>query len=130
MGLLSSRTVRPKISIVLVLLIGGLLSTGCRLFSTDLGRITEHPFRYHGQEVTVQGEVASVRWIPETGTMGFCVVDGADSLLVPTQAPVPREGERVRIAGRIHRDFPVGTSDRIVLLVVPRTAGGSGDVDR
>ena len=102
--------------------------TGCRLFSTDLGKIASDPFRFHGQDVTVQGRVEAVRWIPEVGAMGFRLVDGSDSLLVLTQGRTPAESERVRIAGRVHRSFPVAGTDRVVLLTVSHPERGGGDV--
>jgi hypothetical protein len=104
------------------------LAAGCRLFSSDLGKIASQPFRFHGQEVTVEGRVEAVRWMPQVGAMGFCLVNGADSLLVLTQSTTPAEGEEVRIAGRVHRNFPVGEDERVVLLAIAQPKPGNGDV--
>ena len=104
------------------------LAGGCRLFSSDLGEISARPFRFPGQEVTVEGRVEAVRWMPQVGAMGFRLVDGSDSLLVITQAVPPREGEQVRMPGRVHRSFPVGDGERVVLLVIAPPKPGNGDV--
>jgi len=104
------------------------LAAGCRLFSSDLGEIAAHPFHFHGQEVTVEGRVEAVRWMPQVGAMGVRLVDGSDSLLVITQAVPPREGEHLRIPGRVHRNFPVGEGERVVLLVIAPPRSGNGDV--
>lgn len=104
------------------------LSAGCRLFSSDLGQIASQPFRFHGQEVTVEGRVEAVRWMPPVGSVGFRLVDGTDSLLVLTQASPPEAGDEVRIAGRVHRNFPIGSGERVVLLAIERSRSGNGDV--
>jgi hypothetical protein len=103
------------------------LAAGCRLFSSDLGKIASQPFHFHGQEVTVEGRVEAVRWMPPVGAIGFRLVDGTDSLLVLTQSRPPEEGDEVRVAGRVHRNFPVGEGERVVLLAIARSRSGNGD---
>lgn len=88
----------------------------CRFVSTQLSRIVSAPGKYHGQGVTVSGRVEAIRWIPETGAMGFRLVEGEDSLLVLTLGDPPRSGSRVRLVGQISRRFPVEGRERVVLF--------------
>lgn len=94
------------------------------MFSTDLAQIEASPFRFHGRDVTLEGRAASVRWIPTVGVMGFALVSGTDSLLVLTSGDAPRDGEPVRIEGRVHRKFPVEGRDRVVVLLLDAPRGG------
>jgi hypothetical protein len=107
-----------------ILVLAALSLAGCRFFSTDLARIEADPLRYHGRDVTLEGRVASVRGIPAAGVIGYALVAGSDSLLVLTPGAPPREGETVRIHGRVHRKFPVGERERVVLLVLDAPRGG------
>lgn len=88
----------------------------CRFVSTELSRITASPGKYHGRDVTVSGRVEAVRWLPDTGAIGFRLTDGTDSILVLTLADAPPEGHRVRLPGVVSRRFPVEGQDRLVLL--------------
>jgi acetyl-CoA synthetase len=124
-GVIVARADRPVIAMgVLALVVG---ASGCRLFSSDLGRIVDDPWRFHGQEVTVEGRAEAIRWIPEVGAVGFRIEDGTDSLLVLTQGELPAAGDRVRLEGRVHRSFPVDGEDRVVLVLASRSRPGSGD---
>jgi hypothetical protein len=100
-------------------------AAGCRFVSTQLARIEKAPWKYQGRDVTVAGKVEAVRWLPDTGAIGFRLVDGADSLLVLTLADPPAAGKHLRIAGQVARGFSINGEPRVVLLY--RIGAGSGE---
>jgi hypothetical protein len=104
------------LSLLAAVALGAVLGCGCRFVSTAVGRIIREPYKYQGTEVTVAGRVEAPRWMSAVGAVGFCVVDGRDSLLVLTLHDPPPAGTRVRLQGRFLRRFPVAGTERMVLL--------------
>jgi hypothetical protein len=101
-----------------------LATAGCRFVSTPIGRVLAHPHRHQGTEITVAGRVEAVRWVAETGAVGFRLVDGSDSLLVLTLEPAPPAGRRARLQGHFIRNFPLAGGARPVLLYKTGANGG------
>ena len=101
-----------------------LLLTGCHFVSTSVGRVLRHPQKYQGSDVTVAGRVEAVRWVAETATPGFRLVDGSDSLLVLTLEVPPPVGARARLNGHFIRNFPLDGGERPVLLYKTGPNGG------
>lgn len=108
-----------------------LIAAGCRWGSTDLERIAEDPFRYHAQSVTVKGVVVWSGPLPLVGMDAFELEEGSAKLLVLSNRPSPRTGERIKVAGTLEAAFDLGDRTAPVLLDEdpgPKGNGGASDV--
>ena len=98
-----------------VLLLAAALAWGCAaLFATKIGDIQKAPGQWDGRTVTVAGKV--------TGTHNLLVVkyyqvdDGTGEIAVVTQSALPKEGENVRVKGRVEQAFALGTAHVVVIV--------------
>jgi hypothetical protein len=100
------------------LLLGGLLVAGCSsIFATKIADIVADPRKYEGTEVTVAGEVTDTTNL--LFAKYFAVSDGSGEIIVVTERPLPREGEKVSVKGTVHEAFAIG--DNRLLVVKERT---------
>jgi hypothetical protein len=87
------------------------------MFATRIGDILKSPGAYEGKEVTVEGKV--------TATHNLLVVkyyqvdDGTGEIAVVTESALPKEGEAVRVKGRVSQAFAIGSSRLIVIVEKP-----------
>ncbi|MDD5562700.1 MAG: hypothetical protein PHQ91_03220 [Thermoanaerobaculaceae bacterium] len=100
------------------LLLGAALAWGCAaLFATKIGDIQKAPGQWDGRTVTVAGKV--------TGTHNLLVVkyyqvdDGTGEIAVVTQSALPKEGENVRVKGRVEQAFALGSAHVVVIVETP-----------
>lgn len=100
------------------LLLGAALACGCAaLFATRIGDIEKSPGRWDGRTVTIAGKV--------TGTHNLLVVkyyqvdDGTGEIAVVTQDGLPKEGDHVRVKGRVEQAFAIGTAHLVVIVEEP-----------
>jgi aspartyl/asparaginyl-tRNA synthetase len=88
---------------------------GCSgLFSTKIKDILQHPRDFDGRTVTIAGEVkesANLLFIKY-----FIVRDDTGEITVVTDKAVPRQGEKVRVTGRVNQAFAIGEKNVIVIM--------------
>ncbi len=103
---------------VRALLLGAALACGCAaLFATKIGDIQKEPGRWDGRTVTIAGKV--------TGTHNLLVVkyyqvdDGTGDIAVVTNSALPKEGDQVRVKGRVEQAFALGSAHVVVIVEQP-----------
>jgi aspartyl/asparaginyl-tRNA synthetase len=88
---------------------------GCTgLFTTKIKDILQHPRDFDGRTVTIAGEVkesANILFIKY-----FIVQDDTGEITVVTNRAVPRQGDKVRVTGRVNQAFAIG--DKSVVAIV------------
>jgi len=93
----------------------GLLLSGCsHLFSTPINKILENPRDYGGKTVTVVGEVTEVNSL--VFLKYFVVKDNTGEITVITKRPLPREGEKITVKGKVQEAFSIGDKQLIVIV--------------
>lgn len=93
------------------------LAVGCRsLFATKIADIVADPRKYDGREVTIAGQVTDTTNL--LVARFFTVSDGTGEIVVVTERPLPRQGERITVTGTVHEAFALG--DRHLLVVKER----------
>ena len=103
-----------RIVLGLVLMSAAACST---LFATKIGEILKAPGAYEGKEVSIAGKV--------TGTHNLVVVkyyqvdDGSGEIAVVTENALPKEGEKVRVKGRVNEAFSLGSARLVVIVESP-----------
>lgn len=83
------------------------------LFATKIGTIKADPRKFEGKTVTIQGTVtasANLLFIK-----GYWVEDDTGKLVVVTEEPVPAEGAKVTVTGKITQALAVGSSSTLIL---------------
>ncbi len=107
---------RQKYSILLILVLSGLVMTGCE--QKSINQIKAEPDRYAKREVVVVGTVT--RSISVLGKGAYEVEDGTGKLWVVSKAGVPREGARIAVKGKIRDAFNLS---EVVKLPEPISSG-------
>ena len=102
-------------SIILASLLVFALS--CGWFPTRIGDILAHPRDYDGKSVTVSGTVSRAIGVGRVRT--FVVADETGSIRVITERAVPRDGEQVRIRGRVEQSFVLLDESLVVIHEEP-----------
>lgn len=112
-----SRTARyiGRISLCFALLATFVLS--CGWFPTRIGEILAHPRDYDGRTVTVSGTVSRAIGVGRVRT--FVVADETGSIRVITERAVPRDGEQVRVRGRVEQSFVLLGESLVVIHEEP-----------
>jgi hypothetical protein len=85
-----------------------------RLFATRIGEIKAHPDGYNGRHVTIVGTVT--RSVNLLFVKYFTVKDGSGEIAVVTDRPLPGEGKRITVKGRVNRAFAIGS--KVVEVIV------------
>jgi hypothetical protein len=94
-----------------------LVSCGA-LFTTKIADIKRSPAQYDGKSVVVAGSV--------TGSANlllikfFKVKDSTDEITVVTDAALPKEGDTVRVKGKVNQAFALGSNRLVVIVEEPR----------
>ncbi|HET9699802.1 MAG TPA: OB-fold nucleic acid binding domain-containing protein [Burkholderiales bacterium] len=82
--------------------------------ATDIGSILDNPRKYADQTVTVSGDVR------DTFGLGalkyYTVTDRTGSIRVMTERPLPKQGEHIRVTGRVEEAFSFGSQTSVVLV--------------
>ncbi|MFI5143348.1 MAG: hypothetical protein ACHQQS_16040 [Thermoanaerobaculales bacterium] len=101
-----------------MLLAGVVLAVACGgLFTTRIADIKGASAKYDGEKVTIAGEV--------TGSVNLFVVkfykvsDGTGEIAVVTQSPLPKDGDKVRVRGKVQQAFAIGPDRMLVLVEEP-----------
>lgn len=109
---------RPR-RLALGMVAGGVLLAGCSsLFATKIGDILADPRRYDGREVTIAGTVTDTTNL--LVAKFFTVEDRTGKIVVVTERPLPREGDRITVTGVVHEAFAIG--DQRLVVVKERQA--------
>ena len=89
----------------------------CGLFTTKIADIKAAPQRYEGQTVTIAGNVTSTTNL--LMVKYYKVSDGTGEMIVVTQSPLPKEGDKVRAKGTVKTEFAIGPNRVMVLVEEP-----------
>lgn len=110
-----NRQVRSRL---IVLAVAAALIAACStLFAAKIGDILASPGAYEGKDVTIAGKV--------TATHNLLVVkyyqvdDGSGEIAVVTNSALPKEGDKVRVKGRVNQAFAIGSTRLIVIVEEP-----------
>lgn len=96
--------------VALMALVAGLVvTTAC---STPIGDLKANPGKYQDKTVTIEGTVTASAKV--LFVSGFTVEDSSGTILVVPKGAVPREGEVVKVRGRVEQLFAVGSSATVV----------------
>jgi hypothetical protein len=92
-----------------------LLLVGCSgLFATPIKKILDNPRDYSDKPVRISGEVAGVFSL--FVVKYFVVKDKTGEIIVDTKRPMPTEGTKVTINGKVHEAFSLGEKQLIVIV--------------
>ena len=95
-----------------------MLATACAaVFATEIGDIQKSPGTYDGKAVTISGKVTSTHNL--LVVKYYQVDDGTGEIAVVTDSALPKEGESVRVKGRVNQAFALGTARLVVILEEP-----------
>jgi hypothetical protein len=89
------------------------------LFATKIGDIKKAPSSYEGQTVTISGKVTSTHNL--LLVKYYEVDDGTGEIPVVTQSELPKEGEEVRVKGKVDQAFVLGSARLVVIVEQPPT---------
>ena len=99
-------------------LLGSLLISGCAsLLATKIGDIQKEPGKYDGRNVTIAGKVTSAHNL--LVVRYYEVDDGTGEIAVVTGNVLPKEGDHVRVKGKLNQAFAVGTAHLVVIIEEP-----------
>jgi hypothetical protein len=103
------------------LLVGGAalvlmaLVAGCSaLWSTKIRAIKENPGAFEGREVAIAGQVTSTWNL--VFVKYFKVRDDTAEIYVVTESALPREGDHVRVKGKVDQAFAIGGNRMLVVI--------------
>jgi len=83
------------------------------VFATKVADILADPRKYDGREVTVSGTVTKTTNL--VFVKYFKVDDGSGEIVVVTERPLPRQGEELRVKGKVNEKFAVGNEHFVVI---------------
>ena len=86
-------------------------------FTTKIADIKAAPVKFEGQVVTIAGEVTSAANL--LMVKYDKVSDGTGEMVVVTQSPLPKEGDKVRVKGTVKQEFAIGPNRMLVLVEEP-----------
>ena len=105
---------RPLARLCMLTVLGSCILGCTGLFTTKIKDILQHPRDFDGRTVTIAGEVkesANILFIKY-----FIVQDDTGEITVVTNRAVPRQGDKVRVTGRVNQAFAIG--DKSVVAIV------------
>lgn len=101
--------------IAVLLIISSFALMACQgLFATPIKKIIENPRDYEGKTVTVSGEVKEIFSL--FIIRYFIVADGTGEITVITHRPLPKQGTKIRVRGKVSEAFSLGQTQTIVIL--------------
>ncbi len=96
-----------------VFLLAWLLASCSSLLATKIGDILADPRKYDGKEVQVVGEVTDTTNL--LVAKFFTVRDGTGEIVVVTERPLPRKGEKLAVRGTVREAFALGERHLLVI---------------
>jgi len=100
------------------LALGLLALAGCAaLVGTRIADIKKAPSAYDGKTVRITGKVTSAHNL--LLVKYYAVDDGTGEIPVVTQSELPKEGESVRVKGRVDQAFVLGSARLVVIVEEP-----------
>ena len=101
------------------ILLFGLLAVGscAALFATKIAEIKKTPSSYEGKTVTISGRVTSAHNL--VLVKYYEVDDGTGEIPVVTQSELPKEGDSVRVKGKVDQAFVLGSARLVVIVEEP-----------
>ncbi len=87
------------------------------MFATKVGDILSSPGAYEGKDVTIAGNVTTTHNL--VFVKYYQVNDGSGEIAVVTDSPLPKEGDKVQVKGRVNQAFAIGSSRLIVIVEKP-----------
>lgn len=81
---------------------------------TEIRQILNDPRGFEGKTVTVEGDVGEVFSL--FVIKYFQLDDGTGSIGVVSDQPLPSQGQRLRVTGKVHEAFSIGAS-RLTVIV-------------
>jgi len=102
---------------VRLLVTAAVLASCAALLTTKIGDIQRSPGKYDGQTVTVAGTVSASHNL--LVVKYYEVDDGTGRIAVVTDSALPKEGDHVRIKGKVNQAFAVGTARLVVIVEEP-----------
>jgi len=107
-----------RIRAVVPILCGLVLLTSCAaILATKIGDIKKTPGAFEGRTLTIAGKVTSTHDL--LVVKYYEVDDGTGAIPVVTESALPKEGESVRVKGRVNQAFAVGTARLVVIVEEP-----------
>jgi aspartyl/asparaginyl-tRNA synthetase len=101
-----------KIVGVLLVLV---FATSCGyIFLTDIGSLKKNPRDYTGKEITISGEVTSSFSL--IAIKYFAVKDSTGEIVVVTEKPIPKKGDKVRVKGFVKEAFSIADQNLVVIM--------------
>jgi hypothetical protein len=94
-----------------------LLISCATLLATKIADIKTTPGAFEGRTVTIVGKVTSTYNL--VLVKYYEVDDGTGTIPVVTESALPKEGESVRVKGRVNQAFAVGTARLVVVVEEP-----------
>lgn len=102
---------------VLVLCGFVVLSSCATILATKIADIRKTPGAFEGRTVTIAGKVTTTHDL--LVVKYYEVDDGTGKIPVVTESALPKEGESVRIKGRVNQAFAIGTARLVVVVEEP-----------
>ncbi len=96
------------------------LAAGCAN-TVSVKDILANPRAYAERTVTIDGEVTGMFSL--VVVKYFTVNDGTGSINVVTARPLPAQGQRIRVTGKVNEVFSLGTETLLVLMEEKSEAG-------
>lgn len=105
----------PTCQLLATLLVLLLVTIACNsLFVSKIKDVTDNPRHYHGKTVAIRGEVtASLNLLL---IKSYTVRDETGEIVVVTDHPVPRVGEKITVKGRVDQAFSIGGKSLVVII--------------
>jgi hypothetical protein len=97
-----------------------LVLASCGLLATSIKDIRDDPRAYDGKTVTVSGEVKSATSL--LVVKFFTLADSTGEIIVITERPLPKNGQRLRVRGVVHEAFSIGNES---VMVIEESGGES-----
>jgi len=102
----------------LVVLFGLFVLASCAaIFATKISEIKNAPSKYDGRKVTIAGKVTNTHNL--LVLQYYDVDDGTGEIPVVTESALPKEGDTVRVKGRVNQAFVLGTARFVVIVEEP-----------
>jgi hypothetical protein len=82
--------------------------------AVDIKDVVENPRKYADQTVTIGGEVQDAFAL--LALKYYTLNDGTGTIHVLTERPLPRNGEKLRVTGRVAEAFSIGDQSVMILI--------------
>ncbi len=100
--------------VAVVLTVGIFLMSCAAMFATPIKKILDNPRDYSGKTVTITGKVTEVAGL--VFVQYFNVEDDTGEITVVTQRPLPKEGSKITVKGKVQQAFSIGDKQLIVIV--------------